>query len=127
MGGPKKPTLKQLEKRMRKQRQQQQQEKGSGGPEKNIGGVMPPSLEEAAAFVKTQPYVTPYVLSEKFGIRLSVAKNLLTKLAEAKVVRLVQGDSRLRIYAPVKLEVAEAAAEKKPEAKPSPKRRKRRK
>lgn len=124
MGGPKKPSLKQLEKRQRRMRQQQQ-ERGSGGVEKSVGGVLPPSLEEAAAFVKTQPYVTPYVLSEKFGIRLSIAKNLLNQLAAAKVVRLVEGDSRLRIYAPMRKE-GEAAPAEKAEAK-QPAKRKRKK
>lgn len=121
MPGPKKPTLKQMEKRMARQRRQ---EKPSSS-EKHVGEIIPPSLEEVEAFVKTQPYITPYVLSERFGIRLSIAKSLLSSLAERRVIRLVQGDSRLRIYAPVE-RVVEEKAEAKAKAKPA-KDRKRRK
>lgn len=121
MGGPKKPTLKQLEKRLARQRQQQQQQERGQVQEKSIGGIMAPSMEELAEFAKSQRYLTPYIISEKFGIRLSVAKQVLNRLAEAKVIRLVAGDSRLRIYAPV--ELAEKAAEKK-EEKPAKKRKK---
>lgn len=118
MPGPKKPTLKQMEKRMARQRQQEK----SSGSEKHVGEIIPPSLDEVAAFVKTQPYITPYVLSERFGIRLSIAKSLLSSLAERKVIRLVEGDSRLRIYAPV-----ERVVEEKAEAKAKPAKGKKRK
>lgn len=119
MGGPKKPTLSQLEKRLAKQRQQQQERQAA---EKTVGSIVEPSVEELVEFAKTQRYLTPYVLSEKFGIRLSVAKRALSRLAEMKVVRLVAGDSRLRIYAPVELKV-----EEKREEKPGKKRKKEKK
>ena len=118
MGGPKKPTLSQLEKRVLRQRRA---EKGGETKEKSVGSVIPPSMEEVEEFIKTQPYVTPYILSEKFGIRYSIAKNLLTALAEKKVLRLIEGDSRLRIYAPVK-EIAVKVEE--PKAKQKKRRKK---
>lgn len=114
MPGSKKSTLGQMEKRMTRQKQR---EKPSSS-EKHVGEIIPPSLNEVEAFVKTQPYLTPYVLSEKFGIRLSIAKSLLSSLAQRKVIRLVQGNSRLRIYAPIE-RVVEEKAEVKAEAKPS--------
>jgi len=120
-GGPKKPTLSQLEKRLARQRQQERQAGRSEASEKGFLGVIPPSLEEVEGFVKSQPYVTPSVLSEKFGIRLSVAKNLLQQLADRRVLKLVAGDNRIRIYAPVELEKIE---EKRQEEKPRKRRRK---
>jgi len=106
LGGPKKPTLSQLEKRTLRRG-------GSSGSEvreKLVASVIPPPLEEVLEFVKTQPYLTPNLLAEKFGIRISIAKNVLSELAERKYVRLVCGDRRLKIYEPVK----EALAEIKP-------------
>ena len=110
MGGPKKPTLSQLEKRLLKQKQQV--EKAAEVRDKSIAGIIPPSLEEVEAFIKTQPYVTPYILSEKFGIRISISKNILRRLAEQGKLRLIEGDNRFRIYAPIKMTVEEHKEEK---------------
>ena len=112
MGGPKKPTLKQLEKRLLRQKQQQAGKTAMEVREKSIAGVIPPSLDEVESFIKTQPYITPYVLSEKFGIRISVSKDILRRLAEEGKLRLIEGDNRLRIYAPVKVVVEEHKQEK---------------
>ncbi len=106
-GGPKKPTLSQLEKRLARQRQQERQAGRSEASEKGFLGVIPPSLEEVEQFVRSQPYITPSLLSEKFGIRLSIAKNILHQLAERRVLKLVAGDNRIRIYTPVELQKAE--------------------
>lgn len=111
MGGPKKPTLKQLEKRLLRQKQQDGKT-AMEVREKSIAGVTPPSLDEVESFIKTQPYITPYTLSEKFGIRISVSKDILRRLAEEGKLRLVEGDSRLRIYAPIKVVVEEHKKEK---------------
>lgn len=110
MGGPKKPTLKQLEKRLLKQKQQAG--KAVEVRDKSIAGVTPPSLDEVESFINTQPYITPYTLSEKFGTRISLSKDILKKLAERGKLRLVEGDHRLRIYAPIKLTVEERKEEK---------------
>jgi len=110
LGGPKKPTLKQLEKRHLKQKQQVG--KIVEAREKSIAGVIPPSLEEVESFINTQPYITPYILSEKFGIRISISKDILRRLAEQGKLRLIEGDNRLRIYAPIKVTVEEHKEEK---------------
>lgn len=90
---------------------------GEGGGEKISGSVIPPPKEEVLEFAKTQSYVTPYVLAEKFGIRISIAKQVLRTLAEERYLRLVAGDGRLKIYEPVKEALAavetEAKAKKK--------------
>jgi len=106
---PKKPTLSQLEKRVMR--------RGGGGSgaelkEKMVASVIPPPMEEVLEFAKTQPYLTPYVVAEKFGIRISIAKQVLRELAEKKYVRLVCGDKRLRIYEPIKEALKEVAPKK---------------
>ncbi len=109
MGGPKKPSLSQLEKRGRRPA-----EKGTGGArEKTVSSIIPPPVEELLGFIKGQQYVTPFIIAEKFGIRISVAKKVLSSLAEKNYLRLVSGDSRLKIYEPVK----EALKEVKPKEK----------
>ena len=106
---PKKPTLSQLEKRVTR--------RGGGGSgaelkEKMVASVIPPPMEEVLEFAKTQPYLTPYVVAEKFGIRISIAKQVLRELAEKKYVRLVCGDKRLRIYEPIKEALKEVTPKK---------------
>ncbi len=106
---PKKPSLSQLEKRTLRARE------GGAAPgseirEKVVAGVIPPPVDEVLEFVRDQPYLTPNALAEKFGVRVSIARQVLRDLAERGYVRLVVGDKRLRIYAPVK----EALAEVKP-------------
>ncbi len=81
----------------------------SKGPEKRIGSIIPPSLSEIEAFVRTQQYITPYVLSERYGLRLSIAKDLLTTLARKGIINLVTGTNRVRIYAPVAPQVPASA------------------
>ncbi len=71
------------------------------GPDKRVGTIFPPPLSELETFVRTQPYITPYVLSEKYGLRLSVAKDLLSSLMKKGIINLVTGTNRVRIYAPV--------------------------
>ncbi|RLG08962.1 MAG: hypothetical protein DRN65_00240 [Thaumarchaeota archaeon] len=114
MGGPKKPTLSQLEKRTARQAAA-----GRGGEarEKVVSSVIPPPMEEVLEFIKTQPYLTPFILAEKFGIRISIAKQVLSSLAEKKYIRLVQGDSRLKIYEPIKEALVSEKAEEKPKKK----------
>ena len=112
MGGPKKPTLKQLEKRLLRQKQQAAEKAMMEAREKSVTGVIPPSLDEVESFIKNQPYITPYILSEKFGIRISISKDILRRLAEQGRLKLVEGDSRLRIYAPMKVVVEEHKKEK---------------
>lgn len=113
MGGPKKPRLSQLEKKVAKTKEEET--KQPQRREKTVGDVFLPSIEELVEFVKTQKYLTPFIISEKFGIKLSIAKQALNRLAEMKLVRLVSGNSKLRIFTPVELrvEVGKPSAEPK--------------
>lgn len=102
MGGAKKPSISQLEKKLSKSKEEEKQQMR----EKMSSGVIPPNIDEVVSFIKTQKYLTPTVVAEKFGTRLSIAKQVLNRLAEMKLVKLVAGDSDFKIYAPVEVSVA---------------------
>jgi len=44
--------------------------------------------------------ITPYSLASQFNVKLSVAKDLLEELERRKLVTLVGGNARIRIYQP---------------------------
>ncbi len=85
--------------------------------EKTIRGIELPPMKELEAFLRSLSYVTPSMLAEKFKIRVSVAKDLLSQLASQGLLRLVDGTNRFRIYAvtggkaPTGLQVSSAPAQ----------------
>ncbi|PUA33793.1 MAG: hypothetical protein B9J98_02315 [Candidatus Terraquivivens tikiterensis] len=128
MGGPKKPTLSQAEKRQMKQ-QSQKAEKKESVQEKYAGSIDLPDERDVVNYIRSMKYATPYLLSEKYGIRLSVAKSLLNSLASKGLIVPIVGDNRLRIFAPVQAaeptKTPEAAKAPGPaEAKPKQKKKK---
>jgi len=116
LGGPKKPTLSQLERRTLR-RGAGERTATAETREKAVSSVIPPPLEEVLEFIKDQPYLTPFMLAEKFGIRISIAKKVLSSLAEKKYVQLVCGDSRLKIYEPIKEALAGVKSKEKKKSK----------
>ncbi len=103
---PKKPTLSQLERKTLRRGEAS----GSELREKLVASVIPPPMEEVLEFVKAQQYLTPNLLAEKFKIRISIAKKVLSNLVERGYLRLVCGDRKLKIYEPIR----EALVEIKP-------------
>jgi small subunit ribosomal protein S25e len=76
-------------------------EKKEAPPEKSVLGLSLPDGNELLSFVRGSKYVTPFLLAERFGVRLSIAKKALSELAARGVVRQVVGSNRIRIYQPV--------------------------
>jgi ribosomal protein S25 len=107
LGGPKKPTLSQAEKKQMKQ-QQKPSEKKESAPQKYTGSITLPEESDVLNYISSMKFATPYLISEKYGIRLSVAKNLLNSLASKGLLVPIVGDNRLRIFAPAQA-VAEPA------------------
>jgi len=113
MGGAKKRSMAQMEKT------QDQPDKGkeeSGGQpkkggkaktvaEKRARGLQAPDMNdpkflgEVGKMSAITPY-TPYSLASQFNVKLSVAKDLLEELERRKLVTLVGGNARIRIYQP---------------------------
>lgn len=84
------------------QKQQAKQAEKAKGPEKKVLSLSVSNMAEVESFAQSQPYLTPYVLAERFGIRLSVAKRIMRTLAEKGLIRPLEGVTRLKLYAPTK-------------------------
>jgi len=48
------------------------------------------------------PYITPYTISQKYGIKVSSAKRILKLLKGKNLIRLVSHTRRVRVYRSVK-------------------------
>ncbi|MCS7142518.1 MAG: hypothetical protein NZ920_01800 [Aigarchaeota archaeon] len=85
--------------------------------DKKVLSINPPQMSEVDSFIRSVQYVTPFTLSERFGIRLSVSKALLSTLEKRGLVRLVTGTNRIRIYQPLaKLEEARPESQRPKES-----------
>lgn len=101
MGGPKRPTIKKLERRERRLKEKEEAEKkrGPSKPEKVTGGVIMPRInKELTSQIRKMKAITPSGVANTFGLRVSVAKDLLETLESKGVVKLVSGNSHIRIY-----------------------------
>ena len=99
MGGKKKLTLKQLE-RMHGRKDEGKAKKEKGPREKKSPGIIPPDSrnEKIIEELKGTRVLTPYAVSSRFNIRISIAKDLLDKLEEQGLIELISGYHRLKIY-----------------------------
>ena len=96
------PPKKEKKEEKRKPEKKQKPKGEQAAVERKHGGVIPPPLNEVRDFVKGQSYVTPVVLAEGFGLKVGIAKRLLSDLEKERVVSRVSGDRRMGIYAPFK-------------------------
>ena len=110
MGGSKKRSMAQMEKT------QDSPDKGKdesatpgkkGGKAKTVAekrarGLQAPDLNDPKFIgeVGKMSAITPYSLASQFNVKLSVAKDLLEELERRKMVTLVGGNARIRIYQP---------------------------
>mgnify|MGYP001773109631 CR=1 FL=1 len=102
-GGKKKPTVSQLEKRMKKEQEQAKKEEARKPQMKlqaSTGELTEASLDAIVKEVRKMKYVTPYVLSTRFGITISRAKRVLRELASRGVVVPYDVNHRVPIYVP---------------------------
>src|SRR5207247_8767576 len=70
--------------------------------EKRSRGLQAPDMNDPKFLgeVGKMSAITPYSLASQVTVTLSVAKDLLEELARRKVVTLVGGNARIRIYQP---------------------------
>jgi small subunit ribosomal protein S25e len=110
VGGAKRKSMAQMEKT-----QQQQDTKGDAGGQgkkpksggkgpgdKRPRGLNYPEVSDPKILgeVRRMPAITPYAVASQFNLRLSIAKDLLEELEKRSIVKLVGGNSRVRIYQP---------------------------
>lgn len=108
MGGAKKRSLSQIE---RQQRVADRKKEGlttkrsskSRAAEKKAGGTAIPDIgsEGFVGEIAKMGVITPYTVASRFGLRMSVAKDLLEDLERKRALREVVGNNRIRVYAPI--------------------------
>ncbi len=70
---------------------------------RKLNGYEPQSNASDPKFlaeVQKMGAITPFSMASQFNLRLSVAKDLLEDLEKKRLVRLVGGNARIRIYQP---------------------------
>lgn len=103
MGGKKKPTISQLEKRMMREAAAKagKQEEGGFKPKLTSKGTLSASsIDEIYRGIANQPCVTPYLVASMFGLKISAAKQVLKDLESRGLLRLVDANRRVRVYVP---------------------------
>jgi len=101
MGGPKKRPISAIEKAQRKRleaRKREEAAKAAKGPYVYL--VEEKVMQQILKEVPKMKYITPYLVSSKYGVRYSVAKDILEDLAKNGVLRLHAKNRRLAIYVP---------------------------
>ena len=107
MGGAKKKNMAQMDKAQGgqdKKEDTKEQKKGKGKTvaEKRPRGLAVPEVSDPkfVSEVQRMSAITPFGIATQFNLKLSVAKDLLEELERRKLVRLVGGNARIRIYQP---------------------------
>jgi len=108
LGGAKKKSMAQMEKTQvqqdKKDESPQQQKKGKTKTvaEKRPRGLQVPDTSDQRFLSDVQKMgaITPFGLASQFNLRLSVAKDLLEDLERKRLIKLVGGNARIRIYQP---------------------------
>ncbi len=103
MGGGKKRSLAQIEKQQKvkgKEEVKAKEKKSKGSAEKKSGILNLPdtSSKEFLDELSKMRAITPYGLASKYGLKLSIAKDVLDDLEKRGTIQMVAGNNRLRIY-----------------------------
>ena len=104
LGGRKKPTISQLEKRTKRQAREKEKkrERKFEMVLDTSGRLTQASIDQIIGEIRRMQYVTPYVIASKFGLKISRARRILRRLSEEGVVKVYDYNRRVPIYVPVK-------------------------
>lgn len=104
MGGKKKLSLKQLERRQGSagQRQRTKQRRTVKPAERKSMRIISPEINDESVVkeLKRMKVLTPYTVGSRFDLRLSVAKDFLENLHQRGIIEYVSGGRNTRIYKP---------------------------
>ncbi|MBS7247658.1 MAG: eS25 family ribosomal protein [Candidatus Jordarchaeales archaeon] len=64
------------------------------------------TLESIEKEVPKMKVITPSEVSDKYGVRVSVAKSILKRLEEKGLIKLVSSDRRLKVWTGARAEAA---------------------
>lgn len=101
MGGKKKLSLKQMEQRQSPEGKKVDKKKEKTGlGEGARSGIIPLNMKDKNVMgeVKKIRVLTPYNVAAHFNVRMSIARNLLKQLEEHGLVKMVEGNHRLKIF-----------------------------
>jgi len=103
MGGAKKKSMAQMEKSQVVQDKKSEASKKSKGKsvlERKAKGISIPSMDDVKIIgeLRKTGAITPTAVASQFNIRVGVAKDLIEDLERRKLVKLVGGNSRIRVY-----------------------------
>lgn len=104
MGGKRRPTISQLEKRLTKELEEKLAKREEPSKAKlkvtSQGELTQASLDAVYRELAKLSVITPYQLSTMFNLKLSVAKHVLRTLEAQGLVKLVAANRRVQIYVP---------------------------
>lgn len=103
MGGKKKPTISQLEKRMARAKAPKKGKKETKKAKMEFaasGELTLKSLDELYKEVRKLKVITPYVVSSMFKIKIGEAKEALRTLEAKGLIKLVAKTRRVLVYTP---------------------------
>ncbi len=82
--------------------QQQKKGKGKQPMEKRARGLQAPDVSDPkfVSEVQKMSAITPFSFATQFNLRLSAAKDLLEDLEKKRLITVVGGNARIRIYQP---------------------------
>ncbi len=98
MGGTKKPTISKLKKLASRRDEKKKDEKKR---EAYRSYITEKEKQDIVNFVKRQKYVTPYMISRRAEVKLSLARDLLRSLAKEGILKLEEKNRELEIYVPI--------------------------
>lgn len=64
------------------------------------------TLESMEKEIPKMKVITPSEISDKYGIRVSIAKSILKRLEEKGLIKLVSSDRRLKVWTGTRAEAA---------------------
>ncbi|RLE80075.1 MAG: 30S ribosomal protein S25e [Thermoprotei archaeon] len=105
MGGKKRPTISQLEKKMRRERgkksEKSREAKKLTMEVGSTGALTSVSLDNLYEELKKFKVITPYQVATAFKIKIGLAKQALRTLEKQGLLKLIDRNRRVAIYVPV--------------------------
>ena len=67
--------------------------------EKKTTGVLMPEINDSLIDeIRKMKVITPFATSSRFGLRISIAKDLLEELERKKIIELVSRSRKTKVY-----------------------------
>lgn len=100
MGGVKKRPVSQMETGLSGASQERKKGKSKATVERKMRGISIPNVDEKSLLKDLSKLgaITPYALASKYDLRLSVAKQVLSELEKRELIKLEEGNRRIKVF-----------------------------